>query len=75
MKPYNKLRHVTKSLLEEAVRADELSLKPDSLYKNIMKTLEVSNSKVTAKIFGVSESLIYLIQEDNKSRVHVFEFN
>lgn len=67
MKEYNELTPSIQVMLEDAVSTDPYGLKPQSLYKNIVGTLQSTDDFKTAEIFEVSPTLCTMIREENES--------
>jgi len=51
-------------MLEEYCRQDPHGLRPSTLYSNIAGTLETNSVTVTAVLFDVSVSLVWMIKDE-----------
>lgn len=72
MKTYSKLRHVTQLLIEDICQENGCEQLPSTLYKEIATTLDIASVPATAKIYGISESTVYLIKQDLESETNIF---
>lgn len=64
MKSYNEVSPSIQVMLEEYCRQDPHGLRPSTLYSNIAGTLETNSVTVTAVLFDVSVSLVWMIKDD-----------
>ena len=64
MKSYTDMPHSIQVMLEEYCRQDPHGLRPSTLYSNIAGTLETNSVTVTAVLFDVSVSLVWMIKEE-----------
>ncbi len=60
---YKEAPHSIQVLLEDYCRQDPYGLKPSTLYSNIVGTLETNSVPITAVLFEVSESLVWMIKD------------
>lgn len=63
MKSYNEVSPSIQIMLEEYCRQDPHGLRPSTLYSNIAGTLETNSVAVTAVLFDVSVSLVWMIKD------------
>ena len=56
-------------MLEEYCRQDPHGLRPSTLYNNIVGTLETNSVTVTAVLFDVSVSLVWMIKDEVSKKV------
>lgn len=64
MKSYKSIPYSIQVLLEDYCRCDEHGLRPSTLYNNIAGTLETNSVPVTAVLYDVSVSLVWMIKEE-----------
>jgi hypothetical protein len=64
MKQYNEMSRSIQLMLEDYCRQDAYGLRPSSLYSNIAGTLLTNSVPVTAALFDVSVSLVWLIKDE-----------
>ena len=64
MKSYNEASPSIQVMLEEYCRLDPHGLRPSTLYSNIVGTLETNSVTVTAVLFDVSVSLVWMIKDE-----------
>jgi hypothetical protein len=63
MKLYSETSPSIQVMLEEYCRQDSYGLRPSTLYNNIAGTLETNSVPVTAVLFDVSVSLVWMIKD------------
>ena len=68
MKSYNEVSPSIQIMLEEYCRQDPHGLRPSTLYSNIAGTLETNSVAVTAVLFDVSVSLVWMIKDDMEKK-------
>jgi len=67
MKDYKDLTPSIQLMLEDAVSTDPYGLQPQTLYKNIVGSLQSGRIDKVAEIFDVSISLCEMIQRENEN--------
>lgn len=67
---YNSTTHAIQVMLEAYCRHDNHIVQPHELYNAIVKSLETSSVVVTAVIFDISISLVWMIKDEHEAKNH-----